>query len=200
MIATAVLLVIVINPLFFSGIDACATENSEFSKWARSQSAAIDKDWQKAVERSSAAGPEDAVPVRNYGSTGKLLTSQKYRRSVLLAGKKNTPAQQMTGWNLGRDASGYIHNVTSGPFMPLTSRPRNGASRGVVTIDSPSSLTRGGNRRQPTNYVNIRVNSSVRSGSMRNSPSFGSRFSSSFRRGRASSFGRLGSTRSRRTR
>ena len=29
MIATAVLLVIVINPFFFSGIDACASENSD---------------------------------------------------------------------------------------------------------------------------------------------------------------------------
>ncbi|MBN2184722.1 MAG: hypothetical protein JW746_05295 [Candidatus Krumholzibacteriota bacterium] len=197
LIATAVLLVIVINPLFFAGTDACAKENSEFSKWAKNQSDAVDRDWQKAVTRSSVISSRKTGPAG--WSTGIERSSQEFRRPAALAGNRNM-RQQRTGWSADLKASGYTHKGISGSFMPQTSRTRNGASRGTGMMASPSSIVRGGNRRQTVNPVNININTSVRRGSMRNSPGFGSRFSSSTRRSRSSSFGSLGSTRTRKSR
>ena len=197
LIATAVLLVIVINPLFFAGIDACAKENSEFSKWAKNQSDAVDRDWEKAVTRSSATSPSRAG---SLGRTAGIERSyENYRRSATLAGNRNM-RQQRTGWKGNSSTSGYIHKGITGSFMPQTSRTRNGATRGTGMTTSPSSIMRGGNRRQMVNPVNININTSVRRGSIRNSPRFGSRFSSSSRRGRTSSFGSLGSSRTRKRR
>lgn len=197
LIATALLLVIVINPLFFAGMDVCAKENSEFSKWAKNQSDAIDKDWQKAVTRSSGISPSKTSSISRTAGIDRSF--QNYRRSATLAGNRNM-RQQRTGWSGRPNTSGYIHKGITGSFMPQTSRTRNGASRGTGMTTSPANIVRGGNRRQTVNSVNFNISTGVRRGSLRNSPGFGSRFSSSSRRSGRSSFGSLGSTRRRRSR
>ena len=197
LIATIVLLVIVINPSLFAGMDVCAKENSEFSQWAKNQSDAVDRDWQKAVTRSSGISSSKTSSIG--WTSGIDRSSPGYTRSATLAGNGNM-RQQRTGWSGMPNTSGYIHKGITGSFMPLTSRTRNGASRGTGILTSPSRIARGGNRRQMVNPVNFNINTGVRRGSMRNSPGFGSRFSSGSRRSRSSSFGSLGSTRSRRRR
>ncbi|MBN2070077.1 MAG: hypothetical protein JW814_01365 [Candidatus Krumholzibacteriota bacterium] len=186
--ATLLLLLIVINPLLSASGEARASEPGEFSEWAMSQSAAIDRDWQKAMGRSSAS-----VTAGQYVRTG--ISSSSYS----ISGKR-IRYQKRNGWNGQINASGYIHPSISGTFLPQTSRLRNGASRGTGMITSPSKVLRGGNRRMPFNSMNFSRNTGISRGTERMHPDFGSRISSSSRKSRSYSTGSLGSSRSRKRR
>ncbi len=197
LIATIALLVIVINPSFLVTGDACAKGNTNFSQRAWSQSTAIDRTWQDMVGKT---------PSGLTGTRGTALTS----RSTWTFHGSSTSGSSSSGhgqmhrygkrWDSRLNTSGYIHKGISGAFMPLTSRGRNGASRGTGILRNPASAGRGGNRRLPTNFVKFNRNGSVRSGSERSHPKIGTRFSSSSRRSRVSSIGNLGSSRTRKRR
>jgi hypothetical protein len=123
---------------------AAANESGDFTEWAREQSDACDRNWNNFVN-SQPRGPM-RTPVRfdNAGST-----TPGFR------------AEKRSGWHF--DNKGFVHKADY-PFLPLSTKERNGASRGVQRLESPASarLNVPHSRRRPVNS-SAQITSSLRS-------------------------------------
>ncbi len=174
--------------------------STEFEKFADGQSKGLDSEWNKAVGKASGGTARTMSAVfdgvsDHYGrnrsrasDTGRRL---RYRN------------RSTSNWTGSIDGSGFIHSGISGQFMPNVTRERNGASRGLGMPDSPAGARLKGTWREPFNAGDFtrsgRIGSSA---ATRKSPHMGTRRSVTARGTRSgfSSFGTLGSSRTRRRR
>lgn len=160
-----------------------------FSEWALRQGEALDRDWNDAVGSISGI------------STGSVHSFKVTRGRISSPAKRTRHRFGRGSWNGTVNSAGFIHSGISSEFLPLSTRTRNGPSRGVNKLESPAQARLSGIRRKPFNSMNFdRSFSSGHRGSSRKSPAMGTRRSQSSRRSGASSIGSIGSTRTRRRR
>ncbi|HSG29010.1 MAG TPA: hypothetical protein VLA34_11055 [Candidatus Krumholzibacterium sp.] len=175
--------------------------SAEFEKFAAGQSKGLDSEWNKVVGKASGGtartmsavfdGPSDHFGRSRSRSSGTGLRLRYRNRST-------------SDWAGSIDGSGFIHSGISGQFLPNVTRTRSDASRGLGMPDSPAGARLKGTWREPFNASGFtrsgRLGSSA---AARKSPRMGTRLSVTSRGTRSggfSSFGTLGSSRTRRRR
>ena len=95
---------------------AVASESGEFVEWALQQGKACDRSWNNFVESQP-----DGVGVARTGIRG--VTAHYSAR---------------TASGLYTNGKGFIHKANL-PFLPVSTRDRNGPARGLMRLDSPAS-------------------------------------------------------------
>jgi len=129
--ATLVLLILVLPALV---IGADSNYDGDFVKWAMGESKQLDSRWESI---SSGAGGGIAHS-RETGERNVVFVSQKTKCS---RGKLRSSII------VGRD---FIHKGKNLPFLPLSTRERNSASRGTGALRNPSKA------RLPVAYKRLR--------------------------------------------
>jgi len=117
--ATLVLLILVLPALV---IGAESTYDGHFVKWAMGESKRLDSRWESI---SSSAG-------RGFGHSRET----DIRNTVFMTQKtKGSRSKLRSSIIVGRD---FIHKGKNLPFLPLSTRERNSASRGTGALRNPS--------------------------------------------------------------
>ena len=129
--ATLVLLILVLPALV---IGAESTYDGHFVKWAMGESKRLDSRWESI---SSSAG-------RGFGHSRET----DIRNTVFMTQKtKGSRSKLRSSIIVGRD---FIHKGKNLPFLPLSTRERNSASRGTGALRNPSKA------RLPIAYKRLR--------------------------------------------
>ena len=130
-IATLVLLVLVLPALV---IGADGTYNGDFVRWAMGESQRLDSRWEAI---SSQSGGDFAQP------DGTCVTNTTFAPQRV----KSSSSKLRSSIIVGRD---FIHKGRNLPFLPLSTRERNSASRGTGALRNPSKA------RLPIAYKRLR--------------------------------------------